>query len=172
MPDDALTDLRELVQPALSGCDLELVDLHWDARTQPATLRLVIDGAAGVTLDDCERASTAVSAVLDARDPVTDAYLLEVSSPGAERPLRDAADWQRNVGRRVNVRFRNGDAETVVEGTLEAVDESSVVVRQPSRRRTPHPREVAAGASPTPPPGPATEIPVADVLAGRLAVEL
>ena len=60
------------------------------------------DGAK-VTVDDCARASRAIEARLDADDAIAERYVLEVSSPGAERPLKTARDWQRFVGRRANV---------------------------------------------------------------------
>ena len=60
------------------------------------------DGAK-VTVDDCARASRAIEARLDADDAVAERYVLEVSSPGAERPLKTTRDWQRFVGRRANV---------------------------------------------------------------------
>lgn len=60
------------------------------------------DGAK-VAVDDCARASRALEARLDADDAVPERYVLEVSSPGAERPLRTVRDWQRFVGRRANV---------------------------------------------------------------------
>jgi ribosome maturation factor RimP len=56
-----------------------------------------------VTVDDCARASRAIEARLDADETIVDRYVLEVSSPGAERPLKTARDWQRFVGRRANV---------------------------------------------------------------------
>jgi ribosome maturation factor RimP len=126
--------LTELVQPSLRHLGLELVDLQWRPG-RSSVLRLVIDSAAGVTLDDCERVSHAVGAVLDAYDPITGRYALEVSSPGAERPLRSDAEWQAAIGRRVNVRLRSGDAELVVEGKLVRVDDAGVDIEARDRNR-------------------------------------
>jgi ribosome maturation factor RimP len=170
---DVLTQIRDLVRPTLAQCGVELFDAQWDGRTEPRTLRLVIDSASGVSLDDCERVSNAVAVLLDVHDPIPEAYLLEVSSPGAERALRDLDDWRRHVGQRVNVRYRNGDAETVVEGNLVGVDGDVVEVETAARRgRVPHPREIAAGAARPEARGAVTRIALADVVAGRLAVEL
>lgn len=126
--------LTELVQPSLRHLGLDLVDLQWrPGRT--SILRLVIDCAAGVTLDDCERVSHAVGAVLDAYDPIAGRYALEVSSPGAERPLETDSEWQAAVGRRINVRLRSGDAEMVVEGRLLSLDPGSAELEARDRNR-------------------------------------
>ncbi len=158
MSDDVLARIRELVQPSLGQVGVELFDLELAGAGGTRILRVLIDRDGGVTLDDCERASRTVAAVLDAYDPIETAYHLEVSSPGAERSLRDLDDWRRHIGRLVNVRF-GADAgedasETVVEGRLLSVDEDAVEVMVRERRR-----EVAA------------RIPVSTIRAGRLAVE-
>ncbi len=146
--------LAELVQPSLRHLGLELVDLQWrPGRT--SILRLVIDSAAGVTLDDCERVSHAVSAVLDAYDPIAGRYALEVSSRGAERPLTTEAEWRAAVGRRVNVRLRSGDGELVVEGRLLSLEDTTVDVEARDRHR----RRL-------------TTLERADVIAARIVVDI
>lgn len=158
MSNDVLDRISELVEPSLRQCGVELYDLSWHGGAGRAVLRLLIDRPGGVTLDDCERVSNAVSAVLDAFDPVGEnsgAYLLEVSSPGAERPLRRASDWESSLGMRVNVRFRTGDADTVVEGRLMALEPGAVEV------------EVREGRSLR-----TVRIPSDDVLAARRAVAI
>ena len=126
--------LTELVQPSLRHLGLDLVDLQWRPG-RSSVLRLVIDSAEGVSLDDCERVSHAVGAVLDAYDPIAGRYALEVSSPGAERPLRSELEWQSAVGRRVNVRVRSGDAELIVEGRLLHLDDTTVEIEARDRNR-------------------------------------
>jgi ribosome maturation factor RimP len=135
MKNDTMSTLEELVRPSLTHLGLELVDLRWSGRGHGAVLRIIIDRRGGVTLDDCERVSNAVGAVLDAYDPIDTRYRLEVSSPGAERPLRTLEEWRAALGRRVNVRWRNGDAETVVEGRLVAVSASNADVEVRDRNR-------------------------------------
>jgi ribosome maturation factor RimP len=155
MSDTALQRITELVEPSLRQLGVELYDAQWDARGGTRVLRLMIDKPEGVNLDDCARVSTAVGAVLDAYDPIDDRYELEVSSPGAERPLRSVTDWERAMGRRVNVRFKHGDDEAVLEGKLLAAAEQDVVV------------EAREGKALVP-----VRIPVADILAARRALEL
>ncbi len=151
----ATTDqLTELVRPSLRHLGLDLVDLQWRPG-RSSLLRLVIDSAEGVTLDDCERVSQAVGAVLDAYDPIVGRYSLEVTSPGAERPLQTEAEWHAAVGRRVNVRVRSGQAEMVVEGRLLRLDESTAEIEARDRHR----RRLTALAR-------------ADVVAARIVVDI
>lgn len=93
-----------LVEPLLAREGFELVEVEI-AGTGPSTiLRLYIDKPGGVTLDDCASVSEAVSAMMDVEDPFESAYNLEVSSPGLDRPLRKATDFQKYSGKRVRVK--------------------------------------------------------------------
>src|ERR1700716_411216 len=116
MNNDTVTEIAELLRPSLTHLCLELIGVQWSGKGRAALRRLTIARDGGVSLDDCERASNTASAVLDAYDPIDLSYRLEVSSPGAERPLRNAEEWRAALGRRVNVRVRGDDAETVLEG--------------------------------------------------------
>jgi ribosome maturation factor RimP len=156
LSNDALARITELVLPSLTQCGVELYGAEWVGQNTPPTLRLLIEKPGGVNLDDCEQVSHAVAAVLDAHDPISSAYTLEVSSPGAERPLFEREQWLRALGLRVNVRFRSGDdADTVVEGRLLAVGEDALEVEIRERRSTGSLR-----------------VAFADVVEGRLAVEI
>ena len=132
--DDRAGDIGELVRPSLSHLGIDLVDVRWSGPGRGAVLTLVIDRPGGVTLDDCERASSIAGTVLDAYDPIETSYRLEVTSPGAERPLRRTEDWNRALGRRVNVRYREGDSDTVLEGRLVSVSDRDVEVEVRDRR--------------------------------------
>lgn len=128
--------MADLVRPSLRHLGVELVDLRWHPGRQ-SILRLTIDAPAGVSIEDCERVSTAVGAVLDAHDPIAGRYQLEVSSPGAERPVRTDEDWRGALGRRLSIRSRVGEGEEVVEAILMSVDERTIEVetRERNRRR-------------------------------------
>jgi ribosome maturation factor RimP len=96
------------------------------------TLRISIDKPAGVSIEDCERVSKVAGPILDQSGLVTGNYVLEVSSPGAERPLRERWEYERFSGKMVNVRYRYGEnSEGVVEGVLAAVDDSGIAVDNP-----------------------------------------
>src|SRR5437588_6304411 len=118
-----ISHIRELFEPTLTFLGYELYDLALTGSGGHTTLRVRIDRPEGVTLADCERVSKSLSALLDQADPLPTRYDLEVSSPGAERPLRRPDDYRRFVGQRANVRSRVGESEQVAEGRLTAVSD-------------------------------------------------
>jgi ribosome maturation factor RimP len=95
--------LIALTEPLLGQLGYELVDLEYAPGRAHAQLRIFIDRSAGIGLDDCERVSREISALLDVEDPVPTGYTLEVSSPGLDRVLRTPAHFERFVGERVRV---------------------------------------------------------------------
>jgi ribosome maturation factor RimP len=78
---------------------VEVVDIEYAGSMRRQTLRIFIDKPGGVTLDDCERFSRAVSAVLDVEEPIRSSYVLEVSSPGLDRPLKKIRDFEMSAGK-------------------------------------------------------------------------
>ncbi|MGH7664530.1 MAG: ribosome maturation factor RimP [Gemmatimonadaceae bacterium] len=97
--------LEGIVVAELDRLDLDFVELLQRGTRNRSVLDLRIDRRDGsaVTVDDCARASRAIEARLDGSGLVSERYVLEVSSPGIERPLRTPADWRRFVGRPLNV---------------------------------------------------------------------
>lgn len=95
--------LVELLEPVVRNLGCELWELEYAGRARGALLRLYIDSAEGISLDDCERVSRAVSATLDAADPIPGQYTLEVSSPGLDRVLRTPAHFARFEGEQVRL---------------------------------------------------------------------
>jgi ribosome maturation factor RimP len=98
--------LIALIEPVLARLGYELVELEYAAGRSQAVVRIFIDTAAGVTVDDCERVSREAAALLDVDDPIPTAYSLEVSSPGFDRVLRTPAHFERFVGSRVFVELK------------------------------------------------------------------
>jgi len=78
---------------------VEVVDIEFAGSMRRLTVRIFIDKTGGVTLDDCALFSRAVSAVLDVEDPIKSSYILEVSSPGLDRPLKRVRDFEMSVGK-------------------------------------------------------------------------
>ena len=115
--------LIALIEPLIGRLGYELVDLEHSAGRGSAVVRLYIDRPAGVGIEDCERVSREVSALLDVEDPIPTAYTLEVSSPGFERTLRTRAHFERFVGSRVFVELAAPRAgRRRFTGTLLGVD--------------------------------------------------
>ncbi len=128
MPAWPLEEIRQLLEPTIAHMGYELYGLR-QMGPGGRTLQIVIDRRDGVTLDDCERVSQVAGPLLDQADLIGGGrYNLEVSSPGAERPLRDRAEYERFTGHRVNVRHRTGATEAVIEGTLVSVDDGGIAV--------------------------------------------
>ncbi|MCU0648350.1 MAG: hypothetical protein MUF00_10175 [Gemmatimonadaceae bacterium] len=97
--------IETLVRAGLDALEFDLVELRRGGSRSRPVLEIRIDRRDGtkVTIDDCARVSRALEGQLEGSGLVTDRYVLEVSSPGADRPLNSAADWRRFVGRRATV---------------------------------------------------------------------
>ena len=103
--------LQELLAPVVAASGLELDSVTRTRSDAMPLLRVVVEapiGAAGIDSDTLADVSRAVSKALDAADPIDGEYLLEVSTPGAERELTKVGHWKRQVGRLVRVKLRAG----------------------------------------------------------------
>ncbi len=121
--------LCALLEPLLGRLGYELVELEYAPGHARALLRLYIDREGGVGLDDCERVSREVSALLDIEDPIPSAYTLEVSSPGFDRLLRKPSHFGRFLGSRVFVELKEPRAgRRRYTGTLLTVDEGGIAL--------------------------------------------
>ncbi|MCA1833092.1 MAG: ribosome maturation factor RimP [Actinomycetota bacterium] len=113
--------VRSLAEPVLARHGAELVELIV-ARGRSQLVRLVADREGGIDLETCARISEEVSRLLDAEDPISGRYTLEVTSPGLNRPLRTESDFRKNAGRKVRVVLARSQHEGIVkEVTEEAV---------------------------------------------------
>lgn len=141
-PADA-TQLASLLRPVVTAAGLDLENVRITAVGRRRLLKVVVDGDGGVTLDAITEVSRALSAELDANGAMGEApYTLEVSSPGAERPLTEPRHWRRAAGRRVRVplagRSRAGDTPkgpAAVEGRVLTASETGVVLEVAGQRR-------------------------------------
>jgi ribosome maturation factor RimP len=123
--------------PLVEGLGYELWELEYSPGRGNGLLRLYIDAAAGITVDDCERVSRAVGEVLDAEDPIPGQYTLEVSSPGLERPLRTAEQFARFVGEPVYVETVQAiEGRRRFKGALVAAGAGTIEVDVDGRRWT------------------------------------
>jgi ribosome maturation factor RimP len=123
-------DLETLLAPVVAEQGCELWGLEFSMQGRHSLLRLYIDAADGVTLEDCEKVSRQVSAVMDVEDPITSAYTLEVSSPGMNRPLYTLAQFQRYIGQQIAVRLRAPyEGRRKFQGTLIGLEDGDIVVQ-------------------------------------------
>ena len=99
MSNKVIDTVSEMVQPILDNLQLELVDIEFVKEGQSWFLRVFIDSDDGVDIEECAKVSEALSEKLDEADPIKQNYFLEVSSPGAERPLKKEADFMKALGK-------------------------------------------------------------------------
>lgn len=122
-------ELLKLLEPTIERLGYELTDLEVRLGSGNGLVRLFIDKPAGVDLDDCEKVSLAVSALLDVEDPVPGNYHLEVSSPGLDRKLTKPEHFQRFAGETVKVQMRFPiEGRRRFRGTLVSSDDENIVV--------------------------------------------
>src|ERR1700674_5435622 len=133
MPTWPIPSIRELLEPTIKHMGYELYSLDQSGHAG-RTLRISIDHAETIKIEDCERVSRVAGPLIDHSNLIEGPYDLEVSSPGRERPLRNHGEYERFNGKRVNVRYRTGESETVVEGQLVAVDAAGIAVQAPGAR--------------------------------------
>src|SRR6056297_3500273 len=109
---DLLDRVHDIIEPAAEAMGYELVRVHLSGGRRPV-LQVMVERAdrAPMNVDDCAEVSRAVSAVLDVEDPVPGEYVLEVSSPGIDRPLTRLADFERFAGFEAKV-----ETEAPIEG--------------------------------------------------------
>jgi len=121
--------LEDRIGLLVAGLGCELVGVETRSGGESGLVRIYIDAAAGVTVEDCERVSRQVSALLDVEEPMRGPYTLEVSSPGLDRPLFTPAHYQRFIGQRVKVSLvRLHEGRRHVTGVLTEADETAVTL--------------------------------------------
>ena len=122
-------ELAKLLEPTVERLGYELADLEVRLGGKGGMVRIFIDKPDGIDLDDCEKVSLAVSALLDVEDPVPGNYNLEVSSPGLDRKLTKIEHFQRFEGETVKVQMRFPiEGRRRFRGTLVSSDDENIVV--------------------------------------------
>lgn len=121
---------EELLKPIIEVNKFELVDVEYVKEAGTYYLRVYIDKPGGITIDDCEVVSRALSDKLDEKDFIEESYILEVSSPGVGRPLKKDKDFERYIGEEVDVKlYKPIEKQKEFNGILEGYTETSVIVR-------------------------------------------
>ena len=124
-----LQEVREVIEPILQSQGFELVDLEYQRESRGWVLRIYLDREGGITLDDCTGVSHEVGAVLEVKDVIPNAYVLEVSSPGLTRPLKKPEDFNRFQNRLVKIKlYKPLDGRRNFKGTLLGLEVETVRV--------------------------------------------
>lgn len=122
--------VAEYVSPILKEMDLFLVEVEYKKEGPDFYLRIFIDKNGGVTLDDCAHASEKISEQLDALDLISGPYFLDVSSPGAERPIKTEDDLKATLNQGIYVKtYKHYDKDKEWTGILTAYDDSTVTIQ-------------------------------------------
>lgn len=120
-----------LLEPIVEANGLELVDLEFVKEGVNWYLRVYIDKDGGVNIDDCERVSRALEAKLDEHDPIEQAYILEVSSPGIDRPLKKESDFVKYKGEIIDVKlYKAQDGSKQYQGKLLGLEEGVLSIEE------------------------------------------
>jgi len=119
--------VQEMIEDTVQALGVELWGVEFVSQGKNSVLRVYIDSEQGVVIEDCERVSRQVSALLDVEDPVSGEYALEVSSPGLDRPLFRAAHYARYIGSEVNIKLRGPvDGRRKFKGVINGVTEQEL----------------------------------------------
>ena len=114
--------VEAIVQEIVQDSNLEVVDVEY-VKERDWYLRVYLDKEGGIEIDDCQRVSETLEQILDEKDLLTEAYILEVSSPGLDRVLKKARDFEREQGKAVDVTFyAPADGKKTWVGTLTGYD--------------------------------------------------
>ncbi|MFD1412947.1 ribosome maturation factor RimP [Oceanobacillus jeddahense] len=126
----------ELVHPILEEKNLELVDIDYVKEGKNWFLRVYIDKEGGIDIVECGEVSERLSEKLDEADPIKEAYFLEVSSPGVEKPLKTMEDLKKNIGKNVFVKlYEKIDGEKAFEGILQNVENDKLFIEYKIKTR-------------------------------------
>ena len=124
-----LEQLQAIVAPVIEALGYQCWGVEFLSQGKHSLLRIYIDHADGILVDDCEKVSRQISGVLDVEDPISNEYTLEVSSPGMDRPLFTLEQFAAHAGEQVKIKLRTPfDGRRNFQGVLRGVEEQDVVV--------------------------------------------
>ena len=125
--------LTALIEPVVIDLELELVEVQFRREASGWVLRLIVDKEDGVSLDNCAAVSREVGRLLEVEDPIEHPYLLEVSSPGLERPLTKEKDYLRFLHRKAKIKTSEPiDNQRIFVGTIENLHNKELTLRTDS----------------------------------------
>ena len=127
--------IRDISEKIVEDMDVEIYDVEYVKESGINYLRIYISKEAGVNLDDCSIVNNKISEELDKEDPIEEAYYLEVSSPGIDRAFRNEKDYEKNVGREVEVKlYSKLDGKKYYLGNLVEFNQETVIVEEAGKK--------------------------------------
>lgn len=123
---DFVEEIRQLASAALDNESHYIVDVIVSSRKGPNKVLVIVDGDKGVTIDDCATLSRKLSQAMDDRNLLGENYVLEVSTPGLDQPLKLKRQYKKNIGRGLKVKLH----DTILEGILSDVTDDAIVLTQ------------------------------------------
>jgi len=121
--------LTELISPVIEDLGFDFWGLEYLPQKNSAILRVYIDHLDGITVDNCAKCSREISGVLEVEDPITGAYVLEVSSPGMDRVLFNSNQFNNYVGEFVQIKLAQPvDGARNIKGEIKSVDGDKIIV--------------------------------------------
>ena len=137
MAETVIEQVEAIALPVLAELGLELVEVQYRREQSGWVLRLIIDKQEGVSLEYCTAVSREISQLLDIEDFIDQAYNLEVSSPGLDRPLKSMADFQRFTGRKARIKTVEPiDGERFFIGRIKQTREETIILEVGRRELT------------------------------------
>ena len=123
---DAAEEIRKIAEGKLKDSSQFVVDVIVSSKRKPQKVTVVVDGDAGISIDDCADISREFAKALDDSLVLTDSYVLEVTTPGLDQPLKLHRQYKKNIGRRMRIKV----SDKFVEGKLVGVSDSGVTIEQ------------------------------------------
>ena len=127
-PDFLIEKITALVEPVITEMQLELVEVQFRREQVGQVLRLIIYSDSGINLDHCKKVSREVGHLLEVEDIIGQAYHLEVSSPGLDRPLKTERDFTRCQGKKIKVKFFQEDSLEVITGVVSKCENDTLAL--------------------------------------------
>lgn len=125
----------KLAGPIAEDFGYELYDVEYKKEGGEYILDIIIDSDEGIDLDDCEKVSRAVDPIIEEADIIKEAYMLCVSSPGADRELKKPKDYERNLGKEIDVRlYKAFEGKSKHVGILEDYDDEKITITVKTKR--------------------------------------
>ncbi len=140
---NVLKSVTNICESLAADLNYELVDVEYIKESGSYFLRIYVDKPGGINLDDCQTMSMAVSEKLDENDPFKEAYYLEVSSPGLDRPLKTDKDLKRNLGKDIEIKlYKTLNDRKSYEGKLENYNNSEIIILDEMNNKIEIPKEL------------------------------